>query len=51
MEQEIADQYQDFFNFMNKEHGIILTCEEMDEIRHEVKLLDDKLQKLFANKD
>ena len=29
---EEADKYQDFFNFMNKEHNLTLTVSEMDEI-------------------
>lgn len=29
---EIADQYQDFFNMMSQEHGLILTISEMDDI-------------------
>lgn len=32
---EIADQYQDFFNMMNQEHGLTLTISEMDEIIYE----------------
>ena len=29
---EIADKYQEFFNFMSSEHNLILTIEEMDEV-------------------
>jgi hypothetical protein len=29
---EIADKYQEFFNFMRSEHNLILTIEEMDEV-------------------
>ena len=29
---EIADQYQGLFNLMSKEHNLILTISEMDEI-------------------
>lgn len=29
---EEADKYQDFFNFMSKEHNLTLTVSEMDEI-------------------
>ena len=32
---EEANKYQRFFNFMNQEHDLILTMEEMDEIIHE----------------
>ena len=32
---EQADLYQDFFNFLNQEHNLICTIEEMDEIIHE----------------
>lgn len=31
---EIADCYQKLFNHMSKEHGLILTIQEMDEIIH-----------------
>jgi len=40
-----ADKYQDFFNFMNQEHGLILTIEEMDEIVSESQKLIDKFNK------
>ena len=29
---EHANKYQRLFNFMNQEHDLILTCEQMDEI-------------------
>lgn len=32
IQREIADQYQGLFNLMSKEHNIILTISEMDEI-------------------
>ena len=32
MHKEIADKYQEFFDFMSQEHDLILTIEEMDEI-------------------
>jgi hypothetical protein len=32
MQKEIADKYQEFFNFMSQEHDLILTIEQMDEI-------------------
>ena len=41
---EIAEKYQEFFNFMNKEHNLILTKEQMDEIVYE----SDKLVKNFG---
>ena len=40
-----ADRYQDFFNLMSKEYGLILTISEMDEIIHEAILTVDKLNK------
>ncbi len=40
---EIADKYQEFFNFMNQEHDLILTIEEMDEIVFEAQRLVKKL--------
>lgn len=40
---EIADKYQEFFNFMNQEHNLLLTIEEMDEIVFEVGKLVNKL--------
>ena len=41
--QQIADTYQEFFNFMNQEHDLILTVEQMDEILYEARILDQKL--------
>lgn len=41
---EFADKYQEFFNFMNQEHGLILTISEMDEILHESQKLIKKLK-------
>lgn len=40
---EIADKYQEFFNFMNQEHDLILTIEQMDEIVFEAQRLVRKL--------
>ena len=40
---EIADKYQEFFNFMSKEHELILTIEQMDEILFEAQKLVKKL--------
>lgn len=40
---EIADDYQEFFNFMSQEHGLNLTISEMDDIIYEVKKLIEKL--------
>ena len=40
---EIADKYQELFNFMNQEHDLILTIEEMDEIVFEAQRLVKKL--------
>ena len=44
---EIADKYQDFFNFMIQEHDLILTIDEMNEIVSEV----EKLKKKFDDND
>lgn len=44
IQREIADKYQDFFNFMNQEHDLILTIEEMDEILHEALKLNENLK-------
>ncbi len=41
---EVADKYQDFFNFMNQEHGLILTISQMDEILYESKKLVQTLK-------
>lgn len=41
---EIADKYQEFFNFMMQEHNLILTISEMNEILLEAKKLEDKLK-------
>lgn len=40
---EIADKYQEFFNFMNQEHDLILTIEQMDQIVFEAQRLVKKL--------
>jgi hypothetical protein len=40
---ELADKYQEFFNFMNREHNLILTKGEMDEILSEAERLVKKL--------
>ena len=42
---EIADNYQDFFNFFCQEHNLILTIEMMNEILTESKKLECKLNK------
>tara|TARA_R110002020_G_scaffold318905_8_gene534558 strand:+ start:499 stop:651 length:153 start_codon:yes stop_codon:yes gene_type:complete len=39
------DRYQDFFNFMNQEHGLILTTCEMNDILEEA----DKLLKAIES--
>lgn len=41
---EIADKYQDFFNFMSREHNLTLTIQEMDEIRYEIQKLESNLK-------
>ena len=40
---EIADKYQEFFDFMSQEHNLTLTISEMVEIRVEVEKLNEKL--------
>jgi hypothetical protein len=40
---EIADIYQDFFNFFSQEHNLTLTISEMQEILSEAKKLESKL--------
>jgi hypothetical protein len=40
---EIADKYQEFFNFMSQEHDLTLTISEMDEIVSEAQKLVKKL--------
>jgi len=44
---ELADKYQDFFNFMNQEHNLILTKDEMDEILSEAERLVKKLTSVY----
>ena len=39
---EVADKYQEFFNFMSQEHNLILTISEMDEIVTEAQRLVKK---------
>jgi len=43
IQKETADKYQEFFNFMNQEHDLILTIEQMDEIVFESQRLVKKL--------
>lgn len=40
---EEADKYQDFFNFMSKEHNLTLTISEMNEIVIQAQKLVDNL--------
>jgi len=40
---EIADQYQGLFNLMSKEHNLILTISEMDEIITEAQKVVNKI--------
>ena len=44
---ELADKYQDFFNFMNQEYNLILTKDEMDEILSEAERLVKKLTSVY----
>ena len=44
IQREIADQYQGLFNLMSKEHNLILTISEMDEIIIEAQ----KVVKLYS---
>ena len=41
---ETADKYQQFFNFLNQEHGLVCTIEQMNEIMREAVKLDKKLK-------
>ena len=41
---EIADKYQEFFNFLTQEHNITATISEMDEILSESKKLSSLLE-------
>lgn len=45
LQKETAQRYQEFFNFMNKEHNLILTIQQMDEIVFEVQKLVDELNR------
>ena len=40
---ELADKYQEFFNFMSQEHNLTLTISEMNELLFEAKRLESKL--------
>lgn len=40
---EIADKYQEFFDFFSQEHNLILTIEQMQEILSEAQKLESKL--------
>jgi hypothetical protein len=40
---EIAEDYQEFFDFLNQEHNLILTISEMDELVFEAQKLVKKL--------
>ena len=40
---ELADKYQEFFDFMSQEHNLTLTISEMNEILSEAKKLESKL--------
>ena len=40
---DITEHYQEFFEFMIQEHDIILTIDQMDNIRREAIKLNDKL--------
>lgn len=37
----MSNDYQDLFNFMSQEHGLILTITQMDDIKHEVDKLNN----------
>ena len=47
---EIADKYQEFFNFMSQEHNLILTIEQMQEILSEAQKLESKLSQHNVSK-
>jgi mannose/cellobiose epimerase-like protein (N-acyl-D-glucosamine 2-epimerase family) len=42
---EIADIYQDFFNFMSQEHDLTLTIGQMNDIKNEAMKLEERLRK------
>lgn len=44
IQREIADKYQDFFNFLSQQHGLTLTISEMDEIMNEALKLNENLK-------
>lgn len=48
---EIADKYQEFFNFMKQEHNLTLTISEMSEIVSEAQKLVKKLDMRVLSKD
>jgi hypothetical protein len=39
-----SDPFQEFFSFMHREHGLILTNGEMWDILHEIEKLQEKLK-------
>jgi len=43
IQKELAEDYQEFFNFLNQEHNLILTISEMDEVVFEAQKLVKKL--------
>jgi len=45
---EHADCYQELFNMMNQEHGLVLTLEEMDEIIYECNKVQKKVNELYS---
>lgn len=50
IQKETANKYQEFFNFMNQEHDLILTIEEMEEIIFEAHKLFEKKHTPANNK-
>jgi hypothetical protein len=46
---EIADCYQELWNHMNQDHGLILTISEMDDIINESQKVITKINNLYEN--
>lgn len=46
---EQAELYQEFFNFMSEEHGLILLKSDIDEIIKQAKKLDNKLSNNYQS--
>lgn len=49
-QKEAAQLYQNFYNFLNQEHNLICTIEEMDEILYEAQKQRNKFDYYFKKK-